>query len=192
MRTSPREDHEGADAHSPAVVIEDAMVLVRRVLVVWLTLVALIVIGRLVRLIVKPASPRSSRTLASSTAAFACSGGIGLSMTNSIFERNRRGNRMRPTAESARLKMLPHKSAHGHRHDRHGPARERSFDAGPERLNLAVARDRAFGEDADEMAGGEFLVHFVEGAFHDCGSSFAPGDRNRLRCAEQRASSPGC
>jgi len=41
------EDHEGADAHSPSVVIEDAMVLVRRVLVVWLTLVALIVIGRL-------------------------------------------------------------------------------------------------------------------------------------------------
>jgi len=41
------EDHEGVDAHSPAVVIEDAMVLVRRVLVVWLTLVALIVIGRL-------------------------------------------------------------------------------------------------------------------------------------------------
>ena len=42
------EDHEGAEAHSPAVVIEDAMVLVRRVLVVWLTLIALIVIGRLI------------------------------------------------------------------------------------------------------------------------------------------------
>ncbi len=41
------EDHEGAQAHNPAIVLEDAMVLVRRVLVVWLTLVALIVIGRL-------------------------------------------------------------------------------------------------------------------------------------------------
>ncbi len=41
------EDHYGAEAHAPAVVIEDAMVLVRRVLVVWLTLIALIVIGRL-------------------------------------------------------------------------------------------------------------------------------------------------
>ncbi|MEP6483768.1 MAG: regulatory signaling modulator protein AmpE [Rudaea sp.] len=41
------EDHEGADAQNPNVVLEDAMVLVRRVLVVWLTLIALIVIGRL-------------------------------------------------------------------------------------------------------------------------------------------------
>jgi AmpE protein len=40
------EDHEGAEAHNPAIVLEDAMVLVRRVLVVWLTLIALIVIGR--------------------------------------------------------------------------------------------------------------------------------------------------
>ncbi|HEX4480618.1 MAG TPA: cobalamin biosynthesis protein [Rudaea sp.] len=41
------EDHYGTEARAPTVVIEDAMVLVRRVLVVWLTLVALIVIGRL-------------------------------------------------------------------------------------------------------------------------------------------------
>jgi AmpE protein len=41
------EDHEGAQANNPAIVLEDAMVLVRRVLVVWLTLIALIVIGRL-------------------------------------------------------------------------------------------------------------------------------------------------
>jgi AmpE protein len=41
------EDHEGAQAHNPAIVLEDAMVLVRRVLVVWLTLIALIVIGQL-------------------------------------------------------------------------------------------------------------------------------------------------
>ncbi len=41
------EDHEAADAQNPNVVLEDAMVLVRRVLVVWLTLVGLIVIGRL-------------------------------------------------------------------------------------------------------------------------------------------------
>ncbi len=40
------EDHAGAEAHNPAIVLEDAMVLVRRVLVVWLTLIALIVIGR--------------------------------------------------------------------------------------------------------------------------------------------------
>lgn len=41
------EDHEVAAAHNPAIILEDAMVLVRRVLVVWLTLIALIVIGRL-------------------------------------------------------------------------------------------------------------------------------------------------
>jgi AmpE protein len=41
------EDQEGAQAHNPAIILEDAMVLVRRVLVVWLTLIALIVIGRL-------------------------------------------------------------------------------------------------------------------------------------------------
>ena len=41
------EDHEGAQAHNPAIVLEDAMVLVRRVLVVWLTLIALVVLGRL-------------------------------------------------------------------------------------------------------------------------------------------------
>ena len=34
-----------ADAHSPLVALDDAMVLVRRVLVVWLTLIALIVLG---------------------------------------------------------------------------------------------------------------------------------------------------
>ena len=34
-----------ADAHSPLVALDDAMVLVRRVLVVWLTLMALLVIG---------------------------------------------------------------------------------------------------------------------------------------------------
>lgn len=34
-----------ADAHSPVVALDDAMVLVRRVLVVWLTLIALIVLG---------------------------------------------------------------------------------------------------------------------------------------------------
>jgi AmpE protein len=34
-----------ADAHSPLVALDDAMVLVRRVLVVWLTLIALLVIG---------------------------------------------------------------------------------------------------------------------------------------------------
>lgn len=41
------EDHYGAEAQNPNVVLEDAMVLVRRVLVVWLTLIALIVIGGL-------------------------------------------------------------------------------------------------------------------------------------------------
>ena len=41
------EDHDGVDAHNPNIVLEDAMVLVRRVLVVWLTLIGLIVIGRL-------------------------------------------------------------------------------------------------------------------------------------------------
>jgi AmpE protein len=45
------EDHEGAEAHNPAIVLEDAMVLVRRVLVVWLTLIALIVIGRVLAFI---------------------------------------------------------------------------------------------------------------------------------------------
>jgi len=34
-----------ADAHSPLTALDDAMVLVRRVLVVWLTLIALLVIG---------------------------------------------------------------------------------------------------------------------------------------------------
>jgi AmpE protein len=34
-----------ADAHSPLIALDDAMVLVRRVLVVWLTLIALVVIG---------------------------------------------------------------------------------------------------------------------------------------------------
>ncbi|MBS0571143.1 MAG: cobalamin biosynthesis protein, partial [Proteobacteria bacterium] len=34
-----------ADAHSPLVALDDAMVLVRRVLVVWLTLIALVVLG---------------------------------------------------------------------------------------------------------------------------------------------------
>lgn len=34
-----------ADAHAPLVALDDAMVLVRRVLVVWLTLIALLVIG---------------------------------------------------------------------------------------------------------------------------------------------------
>lgn len=42
-----RADESGADAHSPQVALDDAMVLVRRVLVVWLTLIALIVIGGL-------------------------------------------------------------------------------------------------------------------------------------------------
>src|SRR6185369_8827096 len=37
------EGHE--DAHSPLIALDDAMVLVRRVLVVWLTLIALLVIG---------------------------------------------------------------------------------------------------------------------------------------------------
>jgi AmpE protein len=36
---------EGADAHSPLIALDDAMVLVRRVLVVWLTLIGLLVIG---------------------------------------------------------------------------------------------------------------------------------------------------
>jgi AmpE protein len=35
----------GQDAHSPLVALEDAMVLVRRVAVVWLTLLALVVLG---------------------------------------------------------------------------------------------------------------------------------------------------
>jgi len=39
------EGHE--DAHSPMVALDDAMVLVRRVLVVWLTLIALLVLGGL-------------------------------------------------------------------------------------------------------------------------------------------------
>ena len=34
-----------ADAHSPLVALDDAMVLVRRVLIVWLTLIALVVLG---------------------------------------------------------------------------------------------------------------------------------------------------
>ena len=38
-------DDAAQDAHSPLVALDDAMVLVRRVLVVWLTLVALIVLG---------------------------------------------------------------------------------------------------------------------------------------------------
>jgi len=40
-------DETHADAHSPLVALDDAMVLVRRVLVVWLTLIALIVLGGL-------------------------------------------------------------------------------------------------------------------------------------------------
>lgn len=40
-------DEHGVDAHSPLVALDDAMVLVRRVLVVWLTLIALVVIGGL-------------------------------------------------------------------------------------------------------------------------------------------------
>jgi len=38
-------EESGQDAHSPLVALEDAMVLVRRVAVVWLTLIALIVLG---------------------------------------------------------------------------------------------------------------------------------------------------
>jgi AmpE protein len=38
-------EQSSADAHSPLVALDDAMVLVRRVLVVWLTLMALLVIG---------------------------------------------------------------------------------------------------------------------------------------------------
>ena len=38
-------DEHANDAHSPLVALDDAMVLVRRVLVVWLTLIALIVLG---------------------------------------------------------------------------------------------------------------------------------------------------
>ncbi|MCE7951367.1 MAG: beta-lactamase induction protein [Xanthomonadales bacterium PRO7] len=34
-----------ADAHSPLIALDDAMVLVRRVLIVWLTLIALVVLG---------------------------------------------------------------------------------------------------------------------------------------------------
>jgi AmpE protein len=40
-------DEQGDDAHNPAIALEEAMVLVRRVLVVWLTLIALVVIGGL-------------------------------------------------------------------------------------------------------------------------------------------------
>lgn len=40
-------DEHGGDAHSPLVALDDAMVLVRRVLVVWLTLIAFVVIGGL-------------------------------------------------------------------------------------------------------------------------------------------------
>ena len=38
-------EESGQDAHSPRVALEDAMVLVRRVAVVWLTLIALVVLG---------------------------------------------------------------------------------------------------------------------------------------------------
>ncbi|MGH8042259.1 MAG: cobalamin biosynthesis protein [Rudaea sp.] len=38
-------DDGAADAHSPLVALDDAMVLVRRVLIVWLTLIALVVLG---------------------------------------------------------------------------------------------------------------------------------------------------
>ena len=38
-------EESGQDAHSPLVALEDAMVLVRRVAVVWLTLIALVVLG---------------------------------------------------------------------------------------------------------------------------------------------------
>ena len=61
------------------------------------------------------------------------------------------------------------------------------LDAALERRDRTVARQRAFGEDADEFAVGQRRVDVVEGLLHQHGILLRTGDRDRLRRAENPA-----
>ena len=77
--------------------------------------------------------------------------------------------------------------ADGDRYHRHRVAREHPLDAAFVVAQFAVAREFAFGEDADEVALAEGVMHVFKGGAEQRGVFALSGDGKRARTFEDVA-----
>ena len=83
----------------------------------------------------------------------------------------------------AKLKMLPHRRSRCTGMMGTSSAVDDLFHAALEGQHVAGAADGAFGEDADDVAGGEFAARGADGFHHVAGAAGA--HRNGIRAAQQ-------